>query len=329
MENFKKREDQTPNDIIAAAAKIIKSDIRELPCDKSKYPIIDQMDDINYAKNWVPESLTIFLHHLISSELKQVSIGQCIAQCSRPRSMIASIPFGVGVDIDKSFATKWLVDHLSRLGFCISSDEVKLFKQSAAEESRHNQPPEEHRMKFTQWVADNVDHNICTLTGKDTFHGMGIISICPYPIQRFNAIKRLKHKQFTGFVDAVDIVPSHGSSHLGLLKLKFKPIKDLASTILQSSEMNLDLLWQTAWFLTSKESPRPKWSGFMQHATTSNSIYQKASIKFLPIIDMNPSDETCIYSTLQFVMSQADKLGISTPCITFDQPLWLKATGNH
>ena len=182
-------------------------------------------------------------------------------------------------------------------------------------------------MKFTQWVADNVDHNICTLTGKGTFHGMGIISICPYPIQRFNAIKRLKHKQFTGFVDAVDIVPFHGSSQHGLLKLRFKPIKDLASTILQSPEMNLDLLWQTAWFLTSKESPRPNWSGLMQHATTSNSIYQKASIKFLPIIDMNPSDETCIYSTLQFVMSQADKLGISTPCITFDQPLWLKATG--
>ena len=109
MENFKKREDQTPNDIIAAAAKIIKSDIRELPCDKSKYPIIDQMDDINYAKNWVPESLTIFLHHLISSELKQVSIGQCIAQCSRSRSMIASIPFGVGLILINPFASKiWL-----------------------------------------------------------------------------------------------------------------------------------------------------------------------------------------------------------------------------
>ena len=26
-------------------------------------------------------------------------------------------------------------------------------------------------------------------------------------------------------------------------------------------------------------------------------------------------------------MSQADKFGISIPCITFDQPLWLKATG--
>ena len=30
---------------------------------------------------------------------------------------------------------------------------------------------------FTQWVANTVDHNIDTLTGKDALHGMGIISV--------------------------------------------------------------------------------------------------------------------------------------------------------
>ena len=46
--------------------------------------------------------------------------------------MLASTPFGIGEDIDKSFATRWLVDHLALLGLSISSNEVKLFKQSAA-----------------------------------------------------------------------------------------------------------------------------------------------------------------------------------------------------
>jgi hypothetical protein len=27
-----------------------------------------------------------------------------------------------------------------------------------------------------QYVADNADHNLCTLDGKGTFHGMGIIA---------------------------------------------------------------------------------------------------------------------------------------------------------
>ena len=30
---------------------------------------------------------------------------------------------------------------------------------------------------FTQWAADNVDHNLRTLDGTGTFHGMGIIAI--------------------------------------------------------------------------------------------------------------------------------------------------------
>ena len=95
-------------------------------------------------------------------------------QASRPRSMLAPIPFGIGVDADKSDGTRWSVDHLAKFGFSISSDDVKLFKQSAAST---NDNPGDKATQFTQWVADNVDHNICTLTGKCTFHGMGIISV--------------------------------------------------------------------------------------------------------------------------------------------------------
>ena len=46
----------------------------------------------------------------------------------------------------------------------------------------------------------------------------------------------------------------------------------------------------------------------------------RSEVLFLPIIDLNPSDKTCIYSTLIYVESQAKKLNIPTPCITFDQP---------
>ena len=40
----------------------------------------------------------------------------------------------------------------------------------------------------------------------------------------------------------------------------------------------------------------------------------------LPIIDLQSSNPTCI-----FIVHQAEKLGIKTPCVTFDQPLWYKA----
>lgn len=52
----------------------------------------------------------------------------------------------------------------------------------------------------------------------------------------------------------------------------------------------------------------------------------KAEVLMLPIIDLSPTDMSCIYSTLRFVESQAKDLGVETPVITFDQPLWIKAT---
>ena len=48
---------------------------------------------------------------------------------------------------------------------------------------------------------------------------------------------------------------------------------------------------------------------------------------FLPIIDLDPTNTSCIYSTLLFVIEHAKKMKIPTASITFDQPLWLKATG--
>ena len=53
----------------------------------------------------------------------------------------------------------------------------------------------------------------------------------------------------------------------------------------------------------------------------------QSTVRFLPIIDLGPSSETCIYSTLLFIMGQVRKLGVEIPCVTFDQPLWLKAIG--
>ena len=51
----------------------------------------------------------------------------------------------------------------------------------------------------------------------------------------------------------------------------------------------------------------------------------KTIVNFLPIINLNPSDESCIYSTLLFVEQQVQQLNIPSPCTTFHQPLFIKA----
>ena len=63
----------------------------------------------------------------------------------------------------------------------------------------------------------------------------------------------------------------------------------------------------------------------MQHVITGVHP-SKSHVHFLPIINLKPTDESCIYSTLTFIESQAKILiKIPTACVTFDQPLWLKA----
>ena len=47
----------------------------------------------------------------------------------------------------------------------------------------------------------------------------------------------------------------------------------------------------------------------------------KSSIEFLPMIDLEACDPTCIYSTLKLVVSQARFYDV-TPVLTFDQPLY-------
>ena len=88
----------------------------------------------------------------------------------------------------------------------------------------------------------------------------------------------------------------------------------------QDPKAFLDILWKTSIMFGSL---RPMWSGMMQ-LVHHGSHPGKSSVMFLPMIDMNPSDVTCVYSTLRYISEHARRHDV-TPIITFDQPLWWKA----
>ena len=64
---------------------------------------------------------------------------------------------------------------------------------------------------------------------------------------------------------------------------------------------NLDLLWRCSILF---RRPTPSWSGTMQ-IVHKGSHPGKSSVKFLPMIDLNSSDPSCIFSTLTVVASHA------------------------
>ena len=110
--------------------------------------------------------------------------------------------------------------------------------------------------------------------------------------------------------------------------IKLRPIHLLyeAASLRRPNNENLDMIWMANW-ITRPLFPKPcNWSGFMQEAFSTTPSSGKSSIIMLPLIDLQPSDPTCIYSTLLFIKEQASNMNIKTPCVTFDQPLWAKAT---
>ena len=113
---------------------------------------------------------------LVPNEVKQASIGQVTIKAVKPTSYTPPLLLGLGVELDNLFASKWLINELSHLGFSISYEDITRYKHSVIACEKEGI---ENLLdgKFTQWIGDYIDHNVRTIDGKYTFHGMGIIAV--------------------------------------------------------------------------------------------------------------------------------------------------------
>jgi hypothetical protein len=314
--------------VIKQAARLIGCQVREMSYDTDHYP---NPEDISLeTANLVPPLLKMFIDQLIQDVRKAAGISQAIIQACRPRSCIMPILFGLGVEAHRKYGSAQLVTHLARLGFSVSVDEVTRYLQSVMVSNSGWHPEEVKGATFIQFVADNVDHNVRNLTGLNTFHGMGIISAacfgCDVMEMRREKIKRLQGRLLmkdSCIKQSVPIMQFYGSPGNGTGKVVFEPHSECefkASSIVKY----LNLLWHSASIQTVGNGRRPLWSGFMQ-SVCQGSHPRTAVVRMLPIIDLSPSDMTCVWSTLMFVAKQAEVLNVTTACIAFDQPLYIKA----
>ena len=171
--------------------------------------------------------------------------------------------------------------------------------------------------QFVQYIADNVDHNTATLDGNETFHGMGMIAAITPGTKKSNQILRTKVTPRN--MAAIGRVPIqfHKENSISMIMITYEKLNTFTA---QDSTAQQDILWKTSLMFGS---PRPAWSGLMQ-LVHHGSYPGKSSVLFLPMINMNPSDITCVYSTLKFIEDHAHRHDV-TPIVTFDQPLWWKA----
>ena len=311
--------------MITTAAKLIKAEIQNLKFNTEEYP--SKQDIENHSDSLAP-LLHQFMQELVSDELKQSSIGQAIMKAIKTRCYIPPLLFGLGIELDHKFGSKWLTNEVYKLGFSISPSEITQFKKSVMAD-KDNSIEVLLKGSFGQWVSDNVDHDVCTLDGKGTFHGMGIIvagMTSEMDTRKENGIRRLKVGRMEEVVASKAKIPIlwyEVPDRAALSKIKFKPIRELQSPHPFSMAQGIDLLWEFSFTATREDGMN--WNGFMQMHHDGKDHPGKSEIFMLPIIDLSSSDENCIFSTLVFIINQAKAMGIVTPSVTFDQPLWLKA----
>ena len=100
-------------------------------------------------------------------------MGERNLKAIKPNSVILPLLFRLGIVNDMVLIQKTLLTEISKLGYAISYDEVKRYKQLVSMDGDHKL--DHIKDGFTNFVVDNVNHNTNTLEGKGTFHGMHII----------------------------------------------------------------------------------------------------------------------------------------------------------
>ena len=94
--------------------------------------------------------------------------------------------------------------------------------------------------QFVQYVADNVDHNIQTIDGKDTFHGMGIIAAVTPSLKSNRYIPILKVTPSE--LEEIGKIRIHFYSSKPYTNMRYEPLVDL---IAEYKTYNIDILWKT------------------------------------------------------------------------------------
>ena len=275
--------------IIETAASLIKSDIKCMVTPVSdEYPKTCELK-LEPALEFVPESLRLMLQLLFVGKdvsRKCASIGQSIVQAVRPRAVIAPLQLGLCGQMHHLFRSRFLIDNLSVMGYCSSYSDVQRFENNAADAIAPDMLGGDIDIldMALLFAADNVDHNIVTLDGKGTFHGMGMIAAITPGKQVSQTIQRQKRVDLNVLKEAkVDIKDYRFVKHVR------RNVKCMHLPLICDIDHKIDILWEMS--LCVRQCA-PNWQGMMHTLCKGCDHPGQSSIAFLPMIDMSSSDKT-------------------------------------
>ena len=156
--------------------------------------------------------------------------------------------FGLGIEEEKVFGSKWLITELNKLGFSISSNEITRYKQSVVfNDDISDYLKDVMPGSFCQWSADNVDHNILSIDGKGSLYAMGIIlsSTSSFSNDSTNlkpVVRQKLRKADDVIQDKIIPIKPYEPNILGLSLIKLRPMAELFVSNSLPKDILLDLV---------------------------------------------------------------------------------------
>lgn len=125
----------------------------------------------------VPELLMRFLSRLMKNERHQLAIAHSITAAAHPRSFIPPILLAILDYVNSKMKSRELINPLCFLGF---ADDYHGLQRLYSEMVPTDEPECKWAGSHVNFVFDNADIGICTITGHGKWHAMsGIASITP------------------------------------------------------------------------------------------------------------------------------------------------------
>ncbi len=303
-DRYKNMEDEK-NRIIEMAASIIRDDIRltVYPCDTYPAP-----NSVEHCQELVPTSLLCFLGGVLNSkkdgesvitDRRSTAIAHAIIASCWPRSFISPLLLAVAVYIHRKYASKELIDMLSSMNFCVTYREVQRYEYALISKDA----PTYNLEGFVQFMFDNADFNVNTIDGHNTFHSMGGIA-CVTPAGTVDTnelvprVVTIPPAETIGLTGNIPVKTYTRPAVSGLRAIAIRnviAVGDTPATL--RTAIALDSLWHIG--PVFEISPCPSWSGFMQVAMSSCD-YDTSRIEVLPLINLDPSNQSTIYTALHF-----------------------------
>ncbi|KAJ8867215.1 hypothetical protein PR048_031010 [Dryococelus australis] len=258
------------------------------------------------TRNVIPETLKVFTENVTKKDnelpkslhRKQIIINHSIIAACRSRSFHSTIHIALAVYLYRRYGSRLLIDVFHSMGVCSSYSEAKTYLKCGTVYVR----PVIDDSAFFQFVFDNADVNIRTLTGLGTFHSLGSIK-CVTPLQAVYTPSAFPHDTSIRPDSKKKLIPvkMYKKAISGFKTITITPIHISGETSKEIYKATaLDVLWAAGY--TDKIELQPSWNGYMQSSMAQAGGIVTQTIP-LPFIYLNPSNLNTLYSALHFACS--------------------------